>query len=115
MPPQTHKFWHQEEEQRLKYLLDSDTPLQEIAQLLGRSTDAIVQKTKRLGLKIPESWRVRRQTTKGAFQALAWTRMILSNVKDMKGLAKAVAHIDKAMMTLCNVAAKDFQKSVQNG
>jgi len=113
MPPQTHKFWHQKEEQRLKNLLNSDTPLQEIAQLLERSTDAIVLKAKRLDLKIPESWRTERKTTKSAFQALSWIHALLSDVKDMKDVEKARVQVDKALETLRSTAAKDFQQNLQ--
>jgi len=112
MSPNSHKFWHQEEEQRLKDLVESDTPLEETAQLLRRSADAIIQKTKRLGLKIPDSWQVRRQSTKGSFQALSWIQGLLADVKDMQQLEKVRRQVDKALETLRNTAAEDFQKNL---
>jgi len=54
-----------------------------------------------------------KEYVRGAFQALAWTRMILSNVKDMPGLEKALAEIDKAIETLRNSTAKDFLEDMQ--
>jgi hypothetical protein len=55
---------------------------------------------------------------RGAFQALAWVRMILSNVKDMTQLEKNLGEIDKALETLRSTAAKDFlvdmEKAVTN-
>jgi hypothetical protein len=41
-----------------------------------------------------------REYHRGALQSLAWARMLLSNVKDMTDLEKALAQIDKAMETL---------------
>jgi predicted DNA-binding protein YlxM (UPF0122 family) len=111
--PNSHKFWTPKEEQRLKDLLNSDTPLQEIAQLLGRSTDAIVQKVKRLDLKIPDSWRTERKTTKSAFQTLSWIRALLSDVKNMKDLEKVRRQVDKALDALSKSAAEGFEKSLQ--
>jgi hypothetical protein len=54
-----------------------------------------------------------REYVRGAFQALAWVRMILSNVKDMTGLEKALAEVDKALETLRSSAAKDFPQDMQ--
>ena len=54
-----------------------------------------------------------RDYVRGAFQALAWVRMILANVKDLPGLEKAVAQIDQALDTVREAAAKDFKKDVQ--
>ena len=110
-----HKFWHAEETERLRYLVSSDTPLEETAQLLARSTDAIVQKTKRLDLKIPENWRTERKTTKSAFQALSWIHALLSDVKDMKDIEKARGQVDKALETLSKSAAEDFKQNLPRG
>ena len=54
-----------------------------------------------------------RDYVRGAFQALAWVRMILTNVKDLPGLEKAIAQIDQALETVRTAAAKDFQKDIQ--
>ena len=54
-----------------------------------------------------------RDYVRGAFQALAWVRMILANVKDLSGLEKAVAQIDQALDKVREAAAKDFKKDVQ--
>ena len=54
-----------------------------------------------------------RDYVRGAFQALAWVRMILANVKDLAGLEKAVAQIDEALERVREAAAKDFQKDIQ--
>ena len=45
---------------------------------------------------------------RGAFQALAWARMILANVKDTVQLEKTLGEIDKALETLRSTTAKDF-------
>ena len=50
---------------------------------------------------------------RGAFQALAWVRMILANVKDLPGLEEAIAQIDEALDKVREAAAKDFKKDVQ--
>jgi hypothetical protein len=113
MSPQHHKFWHPEEERRLRFLVETDMSLEEAAQLFGRSRNAIVEKVKRLDLKIPESWRVRRQTTKGAFQALSWIHGLLSDVKDMKDVEKTRSEVDKALETLRSTAAEDFQQNLK--
>lgn len=54
-----------------------------------------------------------RDYVRGAFQALAWARMILANVKDLPGLEKAVAQIDEALEKVREAAAKDFKKDIQ--
>ena len=54
-----------------------------------------------------------RDYVRGAFQALAWVRMILANVKDLPGLEKAIAQIDEALDKVREAAAKDFKKDVQ--
>ena len=54
-----------------------------------------------------------RDYLRGAFQALAWVRMILANVKDLPGLEKAIAQIDQALEIVRTEAAKDFQKDIQ--
>ena len=54
-----------------------------------------------------------RDYVRGAFQALAWVRMILANVKDLPGLEKAIAQIDQAIETVKTEAAKDFQKDIR--
>ena len=54
-----------------------------------------------------------RDYVRGAFQALAWVRMILANVKDIPGLEKAIAQIDEALDKVREAAAKDFKKDVQ--
>lgn len=112
MSPNNHRFWHQEEEQRLKDLIESNTPLQEIAQLLGRSADAIIQKGKRLGLRIPDSWRTERKTTKSAFQALSWIHDLLSDVKTMKDVEKTRLQVEHALETMRNAAAEDFKQKL---
>jgi len=50
---------------------------------------------------------------RGAFQALAWARMILSNVKDMTQLEKVLGEIDKALDDIKSKAAKDFTTDIQ--
>jgi hypothetical protein len=50
---------------------------------------------------------------RGAFQALSWVRMILSKVKDLNDLEKALSQIDKALETVRNAAAKDFIGDIQ--
>jgi len=50
---------------------------------------------------------------RGAFQALAWARMILSNVKDMTQLEKVLSEIDKALDNIKTKAAKDFTTDIQ--
>ena len=50
---------------------------------------------------------------RGAFQALAWVRMILANVKDTAQLEKVLGEIDKALETLRSTAAKDFLADMQ--
>jgi len=50
---------------------------------------------------------------RGAFQALAWARMILSNAKDMTQLEKVLGDIDKALDNIKNKAAKDFTADIQ--
>ena len=54
-----------------------------------------------------------RDYVRGAFQALAWVRMILANVKDLPGLEKAIAQIDQALEKVRQAAGKDFQKDMQ--
>jgi len=50
---------------------------------------------------------------RGAFQALAWVRMLLSNIKDLADLEKALAQIDQALETVRTAAAKDFQQDIE--
>jgi len=50
---------------------------------------------------------------RGAFQALAWVRMLLSNIKDLADLEKALAQIDQTLETVRTAAAKDFQQDIQ--
>lgn len=111
--PHHKKFWHLEEEQRLKDLVNSGTPLQEITQLLRRSRGSITQKVKHLNLKIPDSWRTERKTTKSAFQVLSWIRELLSGAKDMKDVEKIRAQVDRALAALSKSAAEDFQHGLQ--
>ena len=54
-----------------------------------------------------------RDYVRGAFQALAWVRMILANVKDLPGLEKAIAQIDQALEKVREAAAKDFQEDIK--
>lgn len=54
-----------------------------------------------------------REYVRGAFQALAWTRMILSNVKDLNQLEKALAEIDQTLEKIRGTAAKDFEQDIQ--
>ena len=54
-----------------------------------------------------------RDCVRGAFQALAWVRMLLANVKDLPGLEKAIAQIDQALESVREAATKDFQKDAQ--
>jgi hypothetical protein len=111
--PNNHQFWHQEEENRLKDLVASGTPLEQVVQLLSRSQGSIVQKVKRLNLKIPDSWRTERKTTKSAFQALSWIHTLLSDVKTMKDVEKIQAQVDVALEDLRSAAAEDFKQSLQ--
>jgi hypothetical protein len=113
MSPQHHKFWLQDEERRLRFLVETDMSLEEAAQLFGRSRNAIVEKVKRLDLRIPEGWRVRRQTTKGAFQALSWVHGLLSDVKDLKDLERTRVQVDKALETLSKSAVEDFKQNLK--
>jgi len=54
-----------------------------------------------------------KEYVRGAFQALAWARMILSNVKDMTQLEKVLGEIDNALDTIKTKAAKDFKTDIQ--
>jgi hypothetical protein len=54
-----------------------------------------------------------KEYVRGAFQALAWARMILSNVKKIEDLDKALGEIDQAIETLRNSTAKDFLEDMQ--
>ena len=54
-----------------------------------------------------------KEYVRGAFQALAWARMILSNVKDMTQLEKVLSEIDKALDNIKTKAAKDFTADIQ--
>jgi hypothetical protein len=54
-----------------------------------------------------------KEYVRGAFQALAWARMILSNVKDTAQLEKVLGEVDKALETLRGTAAKDFLTDMQ--
>lgn len=54
-----------------------------------------------------------RDYVQGAFQALAWVRMILSNVKDPEDLEKALRQIDEALDKVREAIAKDFTKDIQ--
>lgn len=105
--------WHVEEEKRLRDLLGSGTSLEKIAQLLDRSPDAVVLKVKRLGLRIPEAWRVKRKMTKGAFQALSWIRGLLSDVKTLKDVDNIRIQVDQALEQIKKAAAKNFQQALQ--
>ena len=46
---------------------------------------------------------------RGAFQALVWVRMLLSNVKDLEGLRRAVKEIDDAIEDVEQRAATNFR------
>ena len=46
----------------------------------------------------------------GAFHALAWARLLLSNVKDLTGLEKAAEEIDRALDTLKGGVSPDFHR-----
>lgn len=50
---------------------------------------------------------------RGAFQALAWARMILSSVKDIAQLEKTLTEIDKALDNIRTKAAKEFTSDIQ--
>jgi len=54
-----------------------------------------------------------KEYVRGAFQALAWARMILSNVKDMTQLEKVLGEIDQAIDNIKTKAAKDFTTDIQ--
>jgi len=54
-----------------------------------------------------------KEYVRGAFQALAWARMILSNVKDMTQLERVLGEIDKALDDIKTKAAKDFTTDIQ--
>lgn len=107
-----HKFWHPEEEQRLKYLVESNTPLEEIAQVLSRSSDSIIKKTKRLGLQIPLSWQSGRKTSKGAFEALSWIQSLLATAENMKDVDRVRRRVDQALEQFKKTAAEGFQKGL---
>ncbi len=50
---------------------------------------------------------------RGAFQALAWVRMQLANVKKIEDLDKALEQIDKAIETIKERAAVDFTEDIK--
>lgn len=104
--------WSIEEEHRLLDLLGAGTSLEKTAQLLSRSSDAIVKKAKRLGMQMPDG--SKRKTTKGAFQALSWVRMVLSDAKNMADVKKALAEIDGALERIKGDAAANFQRNLQD-
>jgi hypothetical protein len=54
-----------------------------------------------------------KEYVRGAFQALAWARTILSNVKDMAQLEKILTEIDEALNNIRTKAAKDFTTDIQ--
>jgi len=54
-----------------------------------------------------------KEYVRGAFQALAWARMILSNVKDTAQLEKVLGEVDKALETLRSTTARDFLTDMQ--
>lgn len=108
----TKMHWHQEEEKRLRDLLGSGTSLEEVAQLLNRSPEAIVLKVKRSGLRIPSSWLAKRKTTRGAFQALTWIRELLTDVRTPKDLERLRGQVDQALDRVKTMAATDFQNSL---
>jgi hypothetical protein len=54
-----------------------------------------------------------RDYVRGAFQALAWVRMILSNVKDMAALEKTLSEIDQALEKIKSTAARDFTIDIE--
>jgi hypothetical protein len=54
-----------------------------------------------------------KEYVRGAFQALAWARMVLSNVKDTAQLEKVLGEVDKALETLRSTTARDFLTDMQ--
>jgi len=54
-----------------------------------------------------------KEYVRGAFQALAWVRMQLSNVKKIEDLDKALEQIDQALEKIKATAAADFTQDIQ--
>jgi len=54
-----------------------------------------------------------KEYVRGAFQALAWARMLLSNVKKIEDLDKTLAEMDQALEKLKATAAKDFTTDIE--
>ncbi len=54
-----------------------------------------------------------KEYVRGAFQALSWVRLRLSNVKDMDGLNKVLVEIDEAMDTVKQSIGVDFRKDME--
>jgi len=54
-----------------------------------------------------------KEYVRGAFQALSWVRLQLSNVKDMDGLKKVLVEIDSAMETIKQGIGTDFKKDME--
>jgi hypothetical protein len=54
-----------------------------------------------------------KEYVRGAFQALSWVRMQLSNVKDMDGLKTVLVEIDSAMETIKQGIGADFKKDME--
>ena len=54
-----------------------------------------------------------KEYVRGAFQALSWVRMQLSNVKDMDSLKKVLVEIDSAMETIKQGIGTDFKKDME--
>jgi len=54
-----------------------------------------------------------RDYVRGAFQALAWVRMILSNAKNITDFERALKQIDQALEKIRTKAAKDFTQDIE--
>ncbi|MDH5690241.1 MAG: hypothetical protein OEY81_02270, partial [Candidatus Bathyarchaeota archaeon] len=57
-------YWTVEQKQTLTEMLDEGKPIEEIAEKLHRSIDAVVLKAKRLGVNIPEKCRAKNRKIK---------------------------------------------------
>lgn len=54
-----------------------------------------------------------KEYVRGAFEALAWTYVLLSNVKDMQQLEQTRNQINQALEKLKTAAAKDFTTDIE--
>ena len=68
-------YWTVEQKQTLIEMLDEGRPVEEIAEKLRRTVDAIILKAKRLGVDIPEKCRAKNRTIKVTKIGATTTRM----------------------------------------